>query len=89
MIAHPIDTAPKDRPILVYGEMLGGEDWKYLGPMTWAVARWSKLHSSSFGVGGEGWAVIDHGQYYGNWVRATHWAELPEIPSPQSDGRKQ
>lgn len=77
-------TAPEDKPILVYGEMRGGEDHKVSGPKRWAVSEWGRLSYAECGnARGHFWVVESHGQYYSNYIHDPQcWAELPPEPTP-------
>lgn len=71
----PIETAPKDgTEILVYdlwaGEINGVDD-----EPGWYVASYS-THTDHPGFE---WCVVGT-DAYAAWVRATHWAPLPEPP---------
>lgn len=74
MTWQPIESAPKDQTILVFGTWAGeinGTDNK-LGIY---VARWAR----STDYFGYDWSVTGT-DAYAAWVKPSHWMPLPEAP---------
>jgi hypothetical protein len=80
---QPIETAPKDRPILVSGGKVNNElggCWKNDG---WVKVYWD---NEDWQEPEKRWQVCDT-CYYGVWVEnPTHWMPLPEPPKEKNDG---
>lgn len=73
----PIETAPRDKPILVWCIKFAGE--------ISGVSETPGMTITQGGPGrsdypGEGW-WDDGGDYYGCWCWPTHWRPLPEPPA--------
>lgn len=64
---QPIETAPKDRAVLVYGPALDPQGVKFTSNVRTAIPS------------GNEW--IGHGDYFR--LIPTHWMEIPEPPTTQ------
>lgn len=68
---QPIETAPKDKPILLADDHNVGE------------GEWRKGQQPAYGArGGEGWHFIDDIDYSRPFY-PTHWMPLPKPPKSQ------
>lgn len=66
----PIETAPKDRPILVFGQPTDIENCRFLKPAVYA-AYWDEI-DRSFCIKGATWL--------GPFIDPTHWMLEPQPP---------
>lgn len=81
MTWQPIETAPKDRAILVSWPNDGSEEWK--GDPRVRVAYWDEDAPMHLGYGDTGWTDVTTGEgcycHYG--AVPTHWLPLPDPPA--------
>lgn len=71
---RPIETAPKDRPLLVYGQWAGEIAGVDVEPK-WAVA----FYTGRGDYEGFHWACANT-DAYAAWMKPTHWMPLPRAP---------
>ena len=69
---QPIETAPKDRTILVYGQPTDIPELQFTGPGTF-TAYWDEIDSAF---------CLTGGTWRGPFIKPTHWMPLPPLPSP-------
>ena len=77
---QPIETAPKDQNILVFGEpedlILNGDTLVHFRAPLVCAAHWDDIDSSF---------CLTGGSWLGPFIEPTHWMPLPEPPKPKTD----
>ena len=76
---QPIETAPKDKPILGYG-IWQGEIFGVVSEPAIDIIQGGPGQRTYHCVGEEGWWECLTGDAYACWLKPTHWQPLPEPP---------
>lgn len=66
----PANTAPKDRPVLLYGKLTQATPERPQGAIR-VVGYWDEIDGA--------WALTST-TWAGPFFKPTHWAELPAVP---------
>jgi hypothetical protein len=67
---QPIETAPRDRVVLLYGPLVQATDLHPKGAIR-VTGFWCEI---------DGWSLVST-TWTGPFIKPTHWAELPDAPT--------
>jgi len=80
---QPIETAPRDRPILGFGQKWQGEIYGVFDGPTFDIIEGGPRADTDWEKNGEWW-LCTTGDAYACWLLPTHWQPLPDPPKEQA-----
>lgn len=82
MTPQPInDDTPRDRDILLYGVPVWSEPRTERDTYQWVIAYWDDDQAQYYRDDGNGWVTVTNNPYRETVYDASHWCELPGIPT--------